>query len=170
MPNRNANHWIPWLLLAIVLVGGWMAWPRQPSPPSPAPAEHEAARAPRADRTPERLPRIESSQPQPDAGPYAAPPSALPGFLPPEARDTIALIQRGGPYPHRQDGSVFGNREGRLPRQPRGWYREYTVDTPGLDHRGARRIVTGGDPPREWYYSDDHYDSFRRFDVPGARE
>ncbi len=85
--------------------------------------------------------------------------------LPREALDTIALIQRGGPFPHRQDGSTFGNREGRLPRQPRGWYREYTVDTPGLSHRGARRIVTGGQPPREWYYTDDHYDSFRRIEV-----
>ena len=77
------------------------------------------------------------------------------------------MIQRGGPFPHRQDGSVFGNREGHLPRQPRGWYREYTVETPGLGHRGARRIVTGGQPPRDWYYTDDHYDSFRRFDGVG---
>lgn len=62
---------------------------------------------------------------------------------------------------------MFGNREGRLPRQPKGWYREYTVDTPGLGHRGARRIVTGGMPPTQWFYTDDHYDSFRRFD-PGS--
>lgn len=85
--------------------------------------------------------------------------------LPAEALDTIALIQRGGPYPHRQDDGVFGNRERRLPSMPRGWYREYTVDTPGLDHRGPRRIVTGGNPPSEWYYTDDHYDSFRQFEV-----
>ena len=90
---------------------------------------------------------------------------ALPDFLPAEARDTIALIERGGPFPHPQDGSVFGNREGRLPAQPRGYYREYTVHTPGLDHRGARRIVTGGQPPATWYYTDDHYDSFRAFTV-----
>ena len=63
--------------------------------------------------------------------------------LPPEAADTLRLIARDGPFPHRQDGGVFGNREGRLPRKPRGWYREYTVETPGLRHRGARRIVTG---------------------------
>jgi ribonuclease T1 len=86
-----------------------------------------------------------------------------------EAHATIALIQRGGPYPHRQDGSVFGNREQRLPQRPRGYYREYTVDTPGLQHRGARRIVTGGDPPEAWYYTDDHYDSFRSFEVPAPR-
>ncbi len=93
--------------------------------------------------------------------------SGLPAFLPAEAADTIARIRHGGPFPHAQDGSVFGNREGHLPRQPRGWYREYTVETPGLRHRGARRIVTGGDPPQAWYYTDDHYETFRRFD-PGA--
>ena len=90
----------------------------------------------------------------------------LPAFLPAEARETIALIQRGGPYPHRQDGSTFGNRERQLPQRPRGYYREYTVDTPGLSHRGAKRIVTGGDPPDAWYYTDDHYESFRSFEVP----
>lgn len=94
----------------------------------------------------------------------------MPAFLPTEARDTIILIQRGGPFVHRQDGNVFGNREGHLPRQPHGWYHEYTVDTPGLSHRGARRIVTGGKPPQVWYYSSDHYDSFRAFDPEGARE
>lgn len=90
---------------------------------------------------------------------------ALPAFLPVEARDTIVLILQGGPYPYRQDDSTFGNREGHLPHRPHGYYHEYTVDTPDLDHRGARRIVTGGDPPEAWYYTDDHYDSFRAFDV-----
>ena len=92
-------------------------------------------------------------------------PQSLPGFLPAEAHATLALIARNGPFPHRQDGSVFGNREQRLPKQARGYYREYTVATPGLGHRGARRIVTGGQPPLEYYYTDDHYDSFRRFQV-----
>ncbi|WMJ69791.1 ribonuclease domain-containing protein [Stenotrophomonas sp. 24(2023)] len=105
------------------------------------------------------------------AGPAGAAPTArasdrLPPFLPAEARATIALIQRGGPFPHRQDGSVFGNREQRLPQRPRGYYREYTVDTPGAATRGTRRIITGGDPPDAWYYTDDHYDSFRSFTVP----
>lgn len=89
--------------------------------------------------------------------------TGLPAFLPPEARTTLALIEQGGPFPHAQDGSIFGNREGHLPKHPRGYYREYTVDTPGLRHRGARRIVTGGKPPLEYYYTDDHYASFRRF-------
>lgn len=167
MTNRNTNNWIPWLLLAIVLVGGWMTWPRQQAQPLPAPAGNEVAR-PFPTETPRPLPPVDASPSpaQPDNGDTPR----LPDFLPPEARDTIAMVQRGGPFPHRQDGSEFGNREGRLPRQPRGYYHEYTVDTPGLDHRGARRVVTGGDPPREWYYSDDHYDSFRRFEVPGGAQ
>jgi len=86
--------------------------------------------------------------------------------LPPEAIATLRLIARGGPFPYERDGVVFGNREGLLPRQARGWYREYTVPTPGLAHRGARRIVTGGAPPREYWYTDDHYASFRRIEGP----
>ncbi len=74
---------------------------------------------------------------------------------------TLRLIERGGPFPHEQDGTTFFNREGLLPPQPRGYYREYTVETPGLSHRGARRIVTGGEPPEVFYYTDDHYASFR---------
>ena len=84
--------------------------------------------------------------------------------LPPEARDTLALIRRGGPFPYRQDGSIFGNRERLLPAHEHGYYREYTVPTPGANDRGARRIVAGGDVRNsgEYYYSDDHYNSFRR--------
>ncbi|MGB5081111.1 MAG: ribonuclease domain-containing protein [Burkholderiales bacterium] len=82
--------------------------------------------------------------------------------LPPEARETLALIRLGGPFPYRQDGGVFGNRERLLPPKERGYYREYTVKTPGARDRGARRIVSGGEPraSREFYYSDDHYRSF----------
>ncbi|MGS0580440.1 ribonuclease domain-containing protein [Xanthomonas oryzae pv. oryzicola] len=90
----------------------------------------------------------------------------LPAFLPTEAMAAIVLIQRGGPFPHPQDGGVFGNREHRLPERPGGYYREYTVDTPGSPDRGARRIVTGGTPPEAWYYSDDHYQSFKAFNGP----
>jgi guanyl-specific ribonuclease Sa len=88
--------------------------------------------------------------------------------LPAEARDTLARIAAGGPFEHRQDGSVFQNRERQLPSRPRGWYREYTVETPGSADRGARRIVTGGTPPSEYWYSGDHYRSFRRIDAQGA--
>ncbi|QRP65183.1 ribonuclease [Rhodanobacter sp. FDAARGOS 1247] len=85
--------------------------------------------------------------------------------LPAQAREMVQRINRGGPFEHSQDGAVFGNYEGLLPKQPRGYYHEYTVETPGARTRGARRIVTGGTPPAEWYYTDDHYRSFRRFEV-----
>jgi len=88
-----------------------------------------------------------------------------PDFLPAEAKTSLDLIARGGPFPHRQDGVVFQNREQRLPKKPRGYYHEYTVETPGLNHRGARRIITGGTPVAIYYYTDDHYDSFREFEV-----
>jgi ribonuclease T1 len=75
---------------------------------------------------------------------------------------TLALIERGGPFPHAKDGTVFGNREGRLPAQPHGYYREYTVPTPGAKNRGARRIVRG--KGGETYYTRDHYRTFERID------
>jgi ribonuclease T1 len=80
--------------------------------------------------------------------------------LPPEARQTLDRIKAGGPFPYARDGSVFRNREGLLPKRNRGYYREYTVKTPGAKDRGARRIVAG--VPGEYYYTDDHYRTFRR--------
>ncbi len=80
--------------------------------------------------------------------------------LPPEARATLALIRKGGPFPYAKDGAIFGNREGMLPRQKRGSYREYTVKTPHERTRGARRIIWGAGG--EFYYTDDHYTHFRR--------
>lgn len=133
---RKNTWWLP-LLLVAGLVIGWMARDLAPAGPTPPPLPGAGSQA--------RLPAT-------DAG------------LPAEALRTIALIRSGGPFPHRQDGGVFGNREGLLPEKPRGWYHEYTVQTPGLSHRGARRIVTGGNPPREWYYTQDHYRSFRRIE------
>jgi ribonuclease T1 len=85
--------------------------------------------------------------------------------LPVEARRTEALIRSGGPFPYAKDGTVFGNRERLLPRRERGFYREYTVKTPGSRDRGARRIVCGGSQPttpEACYYTADHYASFRR--------
>jgi ribonuclease T1 len=80
--------------------------------------------------------------------------------LPREARETLTLIQAGGPFPYQQDGRAFGNREGLLAKRERGYYREYTVKTPGARDRGARRIVAGRGG--EYYYTEDHYRSFRR--------
>jgi ribonuclease T1 len=80
--------------------------------------------------------------------------------LPREARQTLALIKAGGPFPYARDGVVFGNYERRLPTRPRGYYHEYTVKTPGRHDRGARRIIAGGE--QTYFYTDDHYRSFRR--------
>jgi ribonuclease T1 len=84
--------------------------------------------------------------------------------LPREAREVLARIGTGGPFPYERDGVVFGNRERILPHRPRGYYHEYTVATPGERSRGARRIVCGGPvrAPDACFYSDDHYQSFRR--------
>ncbi|WP_409473251.1 ribonuclease domain-containing protein [Streptomyces sp. HC307] len=99
-------------------------------------------------------------------GDTSAPPSWARGMatvreaeLPAEARETLRLIDQGGPFPYAGDGAVFGNFERLLPTHERGYYREYTVRTPGSRDRGARRIVTGRGG--EIYYTDDHYDSFR---------
>ena len=151
--SRRRWLWIGLLLLGFV-AGQWFASQRT-TPTAPVPAS-----AP--------------SPPAPSSPALALPPaaSALPAAetdgLPAEARATLALIERGGPFPHRRDGAVFQNREHRLPAQPHGWYHEYTVETPGSDDRGARRIIAGGDPPREFWYSDDHYRSFRRIDAQGS--
>ncbi len=85
--------------------------------------------------------------------------------LPPQGQEVMGLIRQGGPFPYEKDGTVFGNRERLLPAATRGHYREYTVPTPGLGHRGARRIVCGGAQvrqPEACYYTEDHYASFRR--------
>ena len=150
---RKPGVWIA----ALIVLAVWLLWPRpvsSPPPASPPPAQSSPQSTPPASALP---------------GPVAdAAGAALPAFLPDEARATIRTIQRGGPFTHHQDGGVFGNREGHLPARPSGYYREYTVETPQLAHRGARRIVTGGHPPEVWYYTDDHYDSFRAFEVPEA--
>ncbi len=83
--------------------------------------------------------------------------------LPGQARDTLALIAKGGPYPYRSDGIVFENRESRLPGQRSGYYHEYTVVTPGSGDRGTRRVVTGG--TGEQYWTADHYASFQEIDA-----
>ncbi len=115
----------------------------------------------------------ESARPVPSATAYT---EAEPGGHPPDCAledlpaTTLVVIddiEVGGPYDYPgDDGGTFGNYEGELPEEQRGYYREYTVQTPGLDHRGARRIVTGGldaDDPEEWFFTQDHYESFCEF-------
>jgi ribonuclease T1 len=84
--------------------------------------------------------------------------------LPAEAKATLSLIRQGGPFPFEKDGVVFGNYERRLPAQRRGYYHEYTVPTPRIRSRGARRIIAGGNPPDrvDYFYTGDHYASFQR--------
>ena len=150
MRRHLRNPWV-WVVAAL-LFAVWLFWPRVVK--SPAVDEiPPAASAPAS--TPTALAR-------PDA--HAVAPAdahaSLPAFLPEEARQTVVMILHGGPFPHRQDGTVFGNIEGRLPARERGYYREYTVPTPGSDDRGARRLVVGvgGDV----YYTADHYGSFHQ--------
>lgn len=94
----------------------------------------------------------------PDSGLATIPESQLP----PEGRETLGLIHDGGPFPYDRDGITFGNREDNLPQQPSGYYSEYTVPTPGLDHRGAKRIVCGAE--LDCYYTGDHYASFAQIE------
>jgi len=100
-------------------------------------------------------------------GPVTAGDSVALAELPREAQQTEKLIRAGGPFPYAKDGVAFGNRERQLPLRDRGFYREYTVPTPGASSRGARRIVCGGVPVRQpevCYYTDDHYETFRRIE------
>jgi ribonuclease T1 len=104
-----------------------------------------------------------TTSPSPDDATATDAASGLPvvrlAALPPEAGRTVELIDAGGPFPEPDhDGGTFGNREELLPDRPMGYYREYTVPTPGVDHRGARRIVAGDG--EELYWTDDHYSSF----------
>lgn len=93
------------------------------------------------------------------------------GILPDELDPVVDDIEIGGPYDYPgRDGTTFGNRETFLPAEEHGYYREFTVETPGLDHRGAKRVVTGGDAetdPDVWYYTDDHYETFCEFAPAG---
>ncbi len=147
------------MLLALALLASW-AWLQR----APAPVVGRIP-APVAQPLPDNVPRERA---EPLSQPPGRETSRWPAFLPREALATLQRIEHGGPHPYGQDGNSFQNREHRLPRRPRGYYREYTVVTPGSGDRGARRIIAGGgipgeSPPVEYFYSDDHYRSFRRF-------
>ena len=148
--RRNRSIWV---VAAIVLVGLW-AWTQQ--------TDNGTLHAPQ-----DTTPGINAPIALP--GPGDGTRGDYPSFLPPEAHAVLDAIADDGPYEYRQDGGVFQNREGLLPRQPRGYYHEFTVETPGSRDRGARRIITGGDPPVEYFYTDDHYRSFRRFELSAGR-
>src|SRR5688500_20153222 len=87
--------------------------------------------------------------------------------LPAEARQTLERIKADGPLADPQDGRVFSNRDLLLPAKNRGYYREYTVRTPGARERGARRICAGGGG--EYYYTDEHCRAFQSIAVDMGR-
>jgi ribonuclease T1 len=145
------------LLIALLLAALWAGGLRPPGT-GPAPDTGIAAPAP----APGDLPG-DDARDDPAADLATAARGANP-WLPDEALATLALIDAEGPFPYRRDGVTFENREGRLPAAPRGHYREYTVPTPGSRDRGARRIVAGGDPADAFWYTADHYRSFRRIE------
>ena len=107
--------------------------------------------------------QVQTNSSAPATNTYGLPTCDL-ATLPPEDADTVRAIHSAGPFPFpRSDGAVFGNREGHLPSQGRGYYHEYTVITPGASNRSTRRIITGGTPltdPPQSFYTADHYDSF----------
>jgi ribonuclease T1 len=129
--RRSPGGALSLLVVVALVVGVWLINGRDPGTPSGAAAD-----------------------PIDEAGAVAL------ADLPPEAADTVELIDRGGPFPYDGDGAPFGNREGLLPDRGYRYYREYTVVTPGSDDRGARRIVAGAGG--ELYWTDDHYASFVR--------
>jgi ribonuclease T1 len=143
------RHWLRLGLVILALVLALSMWNERSSTSgsTAAPASGDAA----------------ATSPASHAGGWAK------ANLPPEAIATLAAIASGGSFPHARDGVEFYNREQRLPQRPRGYYREYTVETPGASDRGARRIVTGGDPPEVYYYTGDHYRTFIRIEATDDR-
>lgn len=157
----NRKTGITLAVLVVVVLAGWLlsSFAGSGTPdarPSAAPSSVESSATTKASGSTTK-PGTQRGGIDPESGlPWVAE-----GDLPREAREVLRLIDAGGPYAYDKDGSTFGNFEGLLPQQRRGYYREYTVDTPGARNRGARRIVTG-DNDRIRYWTDDHYESFAR--------
>lgn len=152
--SRRTTKVISSVITVVLLVGVWWLQSRagdDTADPERATESPSATATPRASATPTAAAsRDEDGIPYVDLA-----------DLPPEAAETVDLIDAGGPFPYPgKDGSTFGNFEGVLPDRPRGYYTEYTVETPGLDHRGARRIIAGDEG--ELYWTEDHYESFER--------
>lgn len=139
--------------LLLALVAGGCAGPQ-----AAAPATESGAPAGRASSGPVSRASSPDEALAPEHATTSLPTITL-ARLPEQARTTLRLINSGGPYPYAKDGAVFGNFEALLPRQPSGFYHEYTVVTPGSPDRGARRIVAGENGSR--FFTADHYDSFR---------
>lgn len=161
-----------WLIVFIALIVAWQLWSHRAPPTADIPAATtRSATLPGAiaigSDTRDSASTRDDSARRPSASmaerePTATVPADDHSALPPEAATTLQRIIDGGPFPYDRDGIVFGNFERRLPKQNRGYYHEYTVPTPGLSHRGVRRIIAGGQPPSEFWYTGDHYESFQR--------
>jgi ribonuclease T1 len=162
MVMRRRSNPLLWLVAAFVIFAAALWQQRAEGLKGSRPAPETPRSAAPATPAPARVP-------SPAATTAPAPPTQWPGvnaLVPRPERDqllaTLQLIERGGPFPYDKDGSVFGNREGKLPPRPRGYYREYTVPTPNAGNRGARRIVQGKDG--DTWYTSDHYRTFVRID------
>ena len=167
MPASAARQRYRWVVLlaaaVILLVSMFIPADRDGTDPS---AGSGAGGSPSSSEPLPQLDEAVSDAPTtfPSTGSVSGLPLVRLADLPPQAARTIELIESGGPFPEPEhDGGVFGNREELLPDQPFGYYREYTVPTPGSYGRGARRIVAG--EPGEYYWTDDHYSSFSRVEV-----
>jgi ribonuclease T1 len=178
--NSSRRRFTPtqWIIVILILALAWFVFTRI-TPQNTAPGSEAAAPA-QPTTAVDAPPAASADAPADESDDAAAAPTAaaalcntaqvsdLPAIayddLPPEAHATIARIQTDGPFPYDKDGSTFQNREGILPAEERGYYREYTVVTPGEGDRGARRIVGG--EVEELYYTDDHYASFREVLCP----
>jgi ribonuclease T1 len=156
MRRRKTNPLILFATVIALAIGAWWTNNERAVVPQPS-APTRSAPAPSAPAEREAAPRPVETRDAPSDGLSELVPDDVERA---ELEKTLALIERGGPFPHKQDGSVFGNRERRLPQQPRGYYHEYTVRTPGAPTRGARRIVRGDGG--ELYYTRDHYRTFIR--------
>ncbi len=174
-PNSRRSIWTLLAVAAIAIIG-YVSTGEVPRETIDALLGNEPAvaeqQAPEARIEPADEPVVQADAPvdAPLNAPNYEPTSSLPlveyANLPPEAHETITLIARGGPFPYDKDGATFQNRERLLPAADGGYYREYTVETPGSSDRGARRIVGGADG--ELYYTADHYDSFREIVPEGV--
>lgn len=166
MATRPVSHPRALLGTVVAIVAVVLIWLVTDDGSSSDEARSTAAQPSRPVTTVPRTTSVDTDPVEQTEAPRPTEPEFADGFetvhladLPPEARDTLDLIDDGGPFPYDQDGAVFQNREGILPDRPPGYYHEYTVETPGSDDRGARRIVMGDEA--EIFYTDDHYDSFR---------
>ena len=156
--RRSALTWLVPLLVVALVAGLWWVASRDSSGTG---ADGGAGPGARATATAtETAGPSRTAYPSTGRTPDSGLDTVAESRLPREARATLELIRAGGPYPYDQDDRTFQNREGILPQQKRGYYREYTVETPGSGDRGARRIIGGREG--DLYWTDDHYDSFRQ--------